>query len=156
MSSRRSLVWERQRRRPRPARAGEIAERYLFRPAHWSVILDQLSRPIRTCLDRIGPADDPRITGIRELDDGSLVIRVAVGEARQDCVLSNAGAVTALSAVAGDDVWPGEGDALFYPDGSRFGPTGETVPPVDRCEESRWFRTPDGDLAGWIVRQVCW
>lgn len=137
-------------------RAGKIADHHLLQPAHWSELLDQLSGPIQSCLDRLGPGGDPRVTGVRELDDGSLVMRIALGESRRECALAVTGSISSLAEVAGDDVWPGEGDALFHPLGSRFGPSGETLPPVDPCAEAAWFRARDGDLAGWIVRQLCW
>lgn len=140
------------------ARAQRIASDFLFRPPHWTEALDVLSASIRACLAAVeGEGADPRVTAIMETDDGGQRVRIAASDGwRGECVTTSVGAVASVTEVNGMDVWPGEGQALFWPKGSRIGTAHLQDPPYDPCSLYRWVATRNGDLSGWIQLTLCW
>lgn len=139
-------------------RVQRIASRFLFRPPHWSETLHTLAAPIQACLKAVEKKGaDPRITGIMETDDGGQLIRIAAGDAwRGECAATPDWTVTGVTEVDGMDVWPGEGQALFWPKGSRIGIARLREPPYDPCSLYRWVATRRGDFSGWIQLTLCW
>ncbi len=132
-------------------RANQVASRFLFRPVHWSEALDTLAAPIGACLKAAeGKGSDPRVTGVIEAADGGQRIRVAAGDGwRGECATTPDRKVTDVSDLDGDDIWPDENLAVFYPRGSL------KQPPFDPCSLYRWVATHDGDLAGWVRLALC-
>ncbi len=115
-------------------------------------------RLYQACLKAVAERGaDPRVTGIKETEDGGQLIRVAAGDAwRGECATTPDWTATGVTDVDGMDVWPGEGWALFWPKGSRIGTARLREPPYDPCSLYRWVATRSGDLAGWVQLTLCW